>query len=229
MFRVPEYETELAARLAGESLLRPWQGGGVEQIGVRLVLQDSQLVLDRLVLVLLSPFYSSLLQDQLVTTLILPDLTAEELQADFSTVLQRYCTNTITEKSELIVKGVASSHLNSRTESDQDQVVISKLIMKKSHLGERPNPFITEPFLEPDVVLDIEENIFNPEQNKNFGKDLFICEWCAESFFGEKSIEQHVNSMHLSTVANDDTPDLKTTNSNASPDHSDSEKLHRLQ
>jgi len=97
-FQLSGYETYLAENIAASARVLQNHAAVVDG-GVRVVCAggasdgDNSVVVDRLLLVLLHPYYRDILQNRDTTSIILPDVTLEQLSEDFFGVLVELCGN----------------------------------------------------------------------------------------------------------------------------------------
>ena len=100
-FQLSGYESYLAENIASSAQVLLLQENAVVGDGLSVVcaggVGDQAVVVDRLLLVLLHPFYRDLLLDKDTTTIFLPDVSLKELTTDFFGVLMGYC-ETFVEK-----------------------------------------------------------------------------------------------------------------------------------
>jgi len=94
-FQLSGYESYLAENIASSAQVLLLQENAVVGDGLSVVcaggVGDQAVVVDRLLLVLLHPFYRDLLLDKDTTTIFLPDVSLKELTTDFFGVLMGYC------------------------------------------------------------------------------------------------------------------------------------------
>jgi len=216
-FQLSGYESYLAENIAKSARIIYSQKNSVMEDGLLVVCGEggNSVVVDRLLLVLLHPYYGELLQHKETSLIILPQISAADLSADFFGVLLNFCKDFDPSPGTFKQEQSFKSEIT-KTSFDTDEYE-SNLIPcidfeenEKKQFEERKknNKPITEYICidEEDSVDEINDGYDLPvadspdfhlkAENKNEQSEIIQCDQCGKSFQNLSSLKLHAN-IHL--------------------------------
>jgi len=211
-FQLSGYESYLAENISKSARIIYSQKNSVVDDGLLVVCGEGghSVMVDRLLLVLLHPYYGELLQHKETSLIILPQISAADLSADFFGVLLNFCKHFDpspgTFKQEQFFKSEITSFDTDEYESNLIPCIDFEENEKKQF--EERKKINTSPNTE---YICIDEDEINDGQdlpvadspdfhlkvdNENEQSENIQCDQCGKSFQNISSLKLHVN-IHL--------------------------------
>lgn len=181
-FHLSGYESYLAENIAKSAKVMQSQEHFMFGEGLRIVCGNDgeSVVVDRLLLVLLHPYYREILRNKDTSLIILPELSIADLTADFFGVLMRFCNNFVesqtTLKKEQNMEIDKEKSVYETVEESSDFMTYDFEENEKKYFEERQNMNLNSNTAEY-ICLDEEDNVEESTEDMgppNCSTDIFF-------------------------------------------------------